>query len=336
MAFMWIEVLAQEDRIDGVRRAAEKAGVSEVVVGPADPGGRRLVKVLAGEIDRQALLDQLQSVLQGSGNWRIVVSDTQAVVPHTEAEDQREQAHQEERQNRSVLASREELFQSVARGAVLDRNFIVLVVLSTVVAGIGLTSDSVAVLIGAMVIAPLLGPNLALAFGIAVGDRQLITKALLTSGAGLSLAVVLAACIPLLVDVDLSRGELAARTVVGYDSVALALASGAAASLSITTGLSATLVGVMVAVALLPPAATLGISLSEGAFRAAAGAALLLAVNIVSVNLAANMVFLVQGIRPRTWWERQGASQSVRLTIIALMAALAALIGLIALGQARG
>jgi uncharacterized hydrophobic protein (TIGR00341 family) len=213
---------------------------------------------------------------------------------------------------------------------------VVLVFLSTVVAGIGLITDNVAVLIGAMVIAPLLGPNLALAFGVAVGDRELIAKALLTNAAGLTLAVALAACVPLFVAVDVTRGELAARTVVGYDSVALALASGAAASLSITTGLSSTLVGVMVAVALLPPAATFGICLAEGAFRAAGGAALLLAINIVSVNLAAHAVFLAKGIRPRTWWERQGASQSVRLTLLGLTATLVALIALIALGQSAG
>jgi len=67
----------------------------------------------------------------------------------------------------------------------------------------------------------------------------------------------------------------------------------AAAALSLTTGLSSVLVGVMVAVALLPPAATLGIMLGQGNMSLAIGAGLLLAVNIVSVNLASKIVFLL-------------------------------------------
>jgi len=226
MAFMWIEVLAAETRAESVCRMAEESGASEIVVGPVDAAGRQSVRVLAGEIDRQELLDRVQSLLEDTEGWRIVVSDTQAVIPHTEAEDEREQAREEERRSTSVSASREELYQAVSQGVVLDRTFVLLVFLSTVVAAIGLITDNVAVLIGAMVIAPLLGPNLALAFGIAVGDRKLIAKAFSTNAAGLSLAILLAACVPLFVDVDVTRGKLAARTVVGYDSVALALASG--------------------------------------------------------------------------------------------------------------
>ena len=100
------------------------------------------------------------------------------------------------------------------------------------------------------------------------------------------------------------------RTDVGMDGVALALASGAAAVLSLTSGLSTTLVGVMVAVALLPPTATLGMTLGAGHPSMAAGAALLLAVNVVCVILAAKVVFLAKGVKPRTWYERQKARQS--------------------------
>ena len=73
MAFMWIEVLAPENRIESVRRMAEESGASEIVVGPADATGRQLVRVLAGEIDRQDLLDRVQSLLQDTEGWRIVV-----------------------------------------------------------------------------------------------------------------------------------------------------------------------------------------------------------------------------------------------------------------------
>jgi uncharacterized membrane protein len=118
---------------------------------------------------------------------------------------------------------------------------------------------------------------------------------------------------------------------VGWDSIALALASGAAAVISLTTGLSSVLVGVMVAVALLPPTATLGIMLGAGHTDLAVGAALLLAVNIVCVNLAAKVVFWIRGIKPRSWLEKQKANQSMFTYIVIWVLSLAILMVIILL-----
>jgi uncharacterized hydrophobic protein (TIGR00341 family) len=179
------------------------------------------------------------------------------------------------------------------------------------VAAIGLIENSVAVIVGAMVIAPLLGPNIALAFGTSLGDSELIWKSLKTNLTGTSLALLMAIAIGAVWPMYLDSSEILARTDVGLDGVVLALASGAAAVLSLTLGLSSALVGVMVAVALLPPTATLGMMLGSGQFDLAAGAALLLAVNVVCVNLAAKLMFLYKGVKPRTWLEKRKARQSM-------------------------
>jgi uncharacterized membrane protein len=86
------------------------------------------------------------------------------------------------------------------------------------------------------------------------------------------------------------------------------------------------LVGVMVAVALLPPAATLGIMLGAGEGNAALGAALLLAMNIVCVNLSSKIVFHVRGISPRTWPEKEKARTSKTLYILAWLVSLVVLV----------
>ena len=186
-----------------------------------------------------------------------------------------------------------------------------LVFLSTVVVAIGLLENNVAVVIGAMVIAPLLGPNIALALGAALGDTHLMWKAFKTIITGIGLALFLSIGLGMYHPMNLDSPELLARTDAGLDSMALALASGAAAVISLTTGLSSVLVGVMVAVALLPPTVTLGIMLGAGQTQLAIGAALLLAMNIICVNLAAKVVFLVRGIKPRSWLEKQKARQSM-------------------------
>ena len=171
--------------------------------------------------------------------------------------------------------------------------------LSTVVAAIGLIENNVAVVIGAMVIAPLLGPNIALALATSLGDTRLALQALRTAVAGLGTALAVALVIGVLWPLEMSSRELLSRTDVGLDSIALALASGAAAVLSLTTGLPSVLVGVMVAV-------------GQGEYGLAAGAGLLLLTNVVCVNLAAKVLFIVRGVKPRTWLEKEKARQSVR------------------------
>ena len=93
----------------------------------------------------------------------------------------------------------------------------------------------------------------------------------------------------------------------------------------VAIGLPSVLVGVMVAVALLPPTATMGLMLGAGKYQLAVGAGLLLAVNVVSVNLSAKVTFLVRGIKPRTWLEKQKARQSMTVYIVFWVVALAIL-----------
>jgi uncharacterized membrane protein len=133
-----------------------------------------------------------------------------------------------------------------------------------------------------------------------------------------------------------ASSEILARTDVGLDGAALALASGAAAVLSLTTGLSSTLVGVMVAVALLPPTATMGMLIGAGHWQLAMGALLLLAVNVVCVIVSAKIVFAAKGVQPRTWYERNRTHQSriLRGTIWALL--LFALLLIVVIRQQRG
>jgi uncharacterized membrane protein len=150
-------------------------------------------------------------------------------------------------------------------------------------------------------------------------------KAAKTLFVGILLALSLSIGLGVLWPSDLTSQELMSRTEVGLDSVALALASGAAAALSLTMGLSSVLVGVMVAVALLPPAATLGLMLGHGEMGLAVGAGLLLVANVVCVNLASKLVFLIKGIRPRTWLEKEKARRAMLVYLLGWLAILVVL-----------
>ncbi len=298
---------------------------SAVILWEDEQDNRRTYRLLVDSSKRQAFLDELQEHLHTSPSVLILVTPVEAVLPPPP------KAAPEKGKKKRAVATREELYSGVEKNAELTGTYLILVLLSTIVAAIGLIEDSVAVVIGAMVIAPLLGPNIALALAATLGDVPLMLKSLKTSGAGLGLALALSVFIGWALPVNLESQELMARTVVGLDSVVLAMASGGAAVLSLTTGLPSVLVGVMVAVALLPPTATLGMMLGGGLYSLAGGAALLLAVNVVAVNLSAKLAFLARGISPRTKDEKQKARQSVVVSLLFWAVTLAVLIGVILL-----
>lgn len=316
-----IEVIANSGHHDTIKSIVEQHGAIDSWCGPLNIDGRQSIRILVAPENRQAILDAIQAALGAAENVRINVLPVEVTLPKPKASDG------ENGKKKTASMSREELYQQIEKGAKLDGNFLLLVLLSTVVAAIGLIEDNVAVVVGAMVIAPLLGPNIALAFSTSLGDKALMWSSLRTNVAGLGLALVLSLIVGLFWNFDQLSSEIMGRTDVGLSGVLLALVSGAAAVLSLTTGVSSALVGVMVAVALLPPTATLGMMLGAGKFELALGAALLLAVNVVCVNLSAKLVFLYRGVKPRTWFERKKARQSFTVYILVWGVLLAVLLG---------
>lgn len=317
----YIEVVADTASLRTIAGIADKVKAVDFRPGHDPENGMRTMRLLVDNEQLQPALDALQNVLGAQPSARVVVIAVEAALPKPAEEDSR--------RKRPQTAAREALYEEVARSARADKNYVVLVILSTLVAAIGLLTNNVAVVIGAMVIAPLLGPNLALSLGAALGDVSLIARSAWALVLGVSLSIGFSAGLGWIYLPDIASPELVARTVVGVDSVALALASGAAAALSLTTGLSSVLVGVMVAVALLPPAATLGIMLGQGQWSLALGAGLLLAVNIVSVNLASKVVFALKGISPRTWLEKEKARRVMWTYVLGWLVAIVLLLVII-------
>lgn len=271
----------------------------------------------------QTVLDKVQSMLPESAEPIILLSPIDAQIgEHDNVIKTEEEA---------IVATREELFLNISKGSKFDQNFVLLAILSTIVAAIGIAENNVAVVIGAMVIAPLLGPNLGLALGSVLGDKELMKTALATNGLGLAITIITSIIIALIWEPNLNSEELLSRTQVQYSSVVLALAAGIAAVVSLTSRLPNTLVGVMVAVALVPPATVFGMMLGVQNWALANNAGLLLLVNIAAVNFSAQFVFIVRGVRPRTWLAKRSAKQSLKVNILFWSVLLLALIGVVSL-----
>ncbi len=194
--------------------------------------------------------------------------------------------------------SRHEIYANISDMAKLSNIFILMVVLSAIVAAIGVSNNNVAVIIGAMVIAPFLGPNMALSLATTLGDLDLAKESIKSNYTGLLIAFLLSVFLGLIFTVNPTVPEIALRAKTNLGSITLAFASGIAGALAFTAGFSTTLIGVMVAVALLPPLVTCGLLFGSGEFQLALGAFLLFFINLVSVNLAGVITFKFQKIRP--------------------------------------
>lgn len=283
-----IEVIAPASNEDAITRIAKQNEATDYWLSSSSEK-QIAIKILVDKAKSQKILDQLQKLMKGKSNFRVLASPLEIALPYEKTGTS----------NNNVTISREALLSQLKVQGKLDSHYMMLVFLSTIVAAIGLIQNNVAVVIGAMVIAPLLGPNLALSLSTTLGQVNGILDALRTLVVGIAFALVISIVVSFFYPELVLTAELLSRTSVGIDGLALALASGAAAALSITTGVSSVLVGVMVAVALLPPTVTLGICLGIGAFPEAKGAAFLLVANIASVNLTAQLTMRFKGIKPR-------------------------------------
>ncbi len=265
----------------------------------------------------ESVLDVLHGHYKNTKDFRAVLINVEATIPLPEKPEKAEGAEPAAvtKEKPKPRISREELYTSVLDSSRLSWVYIVTVILSSIVAAIGILNNSIAIIIGAMVIAPLLGPNVALALATTLGDISLVKSSVKTNLLGIVTALGFSVILGFVVSTSADVSAVAAGTQVRLDSIALALASGSAGALAFTTGLSATLIGVMVAVALLPPLVTLGLLLGAGYFGPALTALQLFLINIACVNLAGVVTFLIQGIHPASWWEAEKAKVSTRIAI---------------------
>jgi uncharacterized hydrophobic protein (TIGR00271 family) len=182
--------------------------------------------------------------------------------------------------------------------------FSVLIVLSTLIATLGLVEDSVAVIIGAMLVAPLMTPILTVAAALALSDIRHLARGIGVLLYGIVLAVGVAWIVTrtLLRDLTVASdlpGEVLARTNPSLLDLGVAIAAGLAGGYVLTHPRAvSSAAGVAIAVALVPPLATVGISIAVSVADDARGAALLFATNLVAIVLAALAVMTASGFRP--------------------------------------
>ncbi len=333
MPLRMLEVSLPEPKLDQVSDLLEGLAVVQSWV-VREENGHALVRVLLEAEETEPLTDALADRFESLEDFRLLLLPVEATLPHVESAtpDSAAAGAESEKKEGPRRISREELYEDVTQASRLTRIYVIMVGLAAIVAGIGLIKGDVAIIIGAMVIAPLLGPNIALSLACTLGDTELARDSLKAIAVGILTAAAASVTMGLLLPVDPGVPEIASRTAVDVGDMVLALAAGAAGSLAFTSGVPTVVVGVMVSVALLPPLVVAGLLVGAGYPEPALGALLLALTNMTCVSLASIGMFLAQRVRPRTWWEADRARHATRIAVTTWVLLLAALVILVLLG----
>ncbi len=302
---------------------------------------RMLVRILVDSDEVEDILNYLESVANVAEGFETLLIPVRTYLSRatlneeTEEKKQEEEEGEGEEEDQALLmrASRHELITYVEKNSLTTLNYTLLIFLSAVVGSMGFIKDSEAVVIGSMVIAPLIGPVIATAFAAILGDYHLLGRAALTSLLGVGIVIAIAIVVNFIFDIGVDTNQYWARTEVTVSDFLLALAAGGAGSIATLNRKAGNLVGVMVAVALLPPNIALGMSIGKGLWAQAYGSFLLVTVNIMCILLSAVIVFSLTGIRPVRWKEVQRANVSRSLSIVFVLLIVASLISVIYFGQ---
>ncbi|MFB6148774.1 MAG: TIGR00341 family protein [Halobacteriales archaeon] len=278
----------------------------------------------------EPVLEQLRSVGIDENAYTVVVTAETVVSRRFE---QLEERYSEEEEATDRI-SREEIRARAGDLAPNRITYVVMAVVSAVIATAGVLLDSAAIVVGSMVIAPLIGPAMATSVGTVLQDRELFIRGTKLQILGFLLTVVSAAVFAwlvktlLLVPPTLEVLEIAQvqeRLAPDFLALAVALGAGIAGAYSLSSGVSTSLVGVAIAVALVPPTAVIGIGIAWGLPMVVLGSSVLVLVNFLSINLAALAMFWWQGYRPRSWFDEDAARSATIKRLAVLAAAIAVL-----------
>ena len=280
----------------------EVLDAADVEYGLTDESGAGPFEAIASIPATPAAVDPLLSRLRSGGlhrDSRVVVLAAETIVTG------RDRSLNERFAGTRI--SRDELQARAEELAPALSTFLALLVLSTIIATAGLLTNSAATIIGAMVVAPLMGPAIAAGVGVVVDDESLAARGITLQVFGVLTAVATAAVIGYLLrgTVVLPPGfdvttvpEVRERVTPTILSLFLALGSGAAAVVSLTRNVGSVLVGVAIAVALVPPAATAGLGIAWSHPTVVLTAGTLVLVNMLAINLTALILLWLSGYRP--------------------------------------
>jgi uncharacterized hydrophobic protein (TIGR00271 family) len=220
----------------------------------------------------------------------------------------------------------EELKRDADESSFTSLDYLVLITIAAILAAFGLLLNSNAVIIGAMLVAPLMTPLIAFATGLAIGNISIMRQAAGTLLQGVFASLLVAFIVGWISSTNVVTSEMAARGNVTFLDMGVALASGfIGAYAKARANIASSLAGVAIAAALMPPLVTVGLAISFEEWALAQGASLLFLTNIVSITLAAWITFFWLGLRPGKEDDPVARRRASNMLVVLLIGILVAL-----------
>ena len=193
----------------------------------------------------------------------------------------------------------EDLFKVLRENSTMSWPYMMMMILSTLIASFGLFADSSPVIIGAMILAPIIAPIVSFSMGMVRYDVNMLKRGFFTITAGTLVSLAFAAGVSLIIPLKIITPEIEARLSPTLLDMGIAVASGIAAAYAhAKEGIAKSLAGVAIAVALVPPLAVAGIGIGWWDWEVFSGAILLYATNLAGIIMFAGLTFLILGFAP--------------------------------------
>ena len=324
------QLRAQDDVVAGIERVISETGVSAKIVTTEDDDPAKGIVRVAGASDVVVMgttRDRALAHAGTSGLWKDVTDKNPgAAILVRRAEKRRigwiREAWEVAFSTLPTLTvgERAEVYAQMRHSARAGVDFYVLIVISASLAIFGLFQDSAAVVIGAMLVAPLMSPIVSISQGIVQGNVRMIRKGLASTMKGTVVAVVVAALFTLAMPDGPPTAQILARTQPTLLDLGVGLAAGAAAAYGISRkSVAAALPGVAIAVALVPPLCVVGYGLGADRLDIAFGATLLYLTNLAAIVFVAAVLFLLLGFYPRQAERRRAVRGAVLATLAGVL-----------------
>jgi uncharacterized hydrophobic protein (TIGR00341 family) len=275
----------------------------------SDSGDLLIINLLYDKVD--IVIDKLKGDFDFTNNVHrsLMIFTPDTIIPRN-----KEKANKE-----SYRASRETIVDYAKENSALSMQLIFLAIVASIVTSLGLITNNTAVIVGSMIIAPVFGPIAAMAIGIVLGDLKLLGQGLLSELTVVGIAIIVGGIFGVIIPNVTLNSALEVRMLPTIADLLIAFAAGGAGAYSLIVHVkSQQLVGVVIAAALIPVMATIGIGISLGNISMIIGATLLLLGNFFALLLAIILVFYYQGLKPQ-WWYASTAKKLIKRSLIVLV-----------------
>lgn len=294
-----IQITLPNDPIDIVNSVIflikDKLNIKNMIVLKGDYNSLIIIRRARSEVAK--IIDELEKIGVGLDFGIIDILPLNATIPDILKDSSKKEVDQELKSRLSL----EEIKNSIEEISSLDINYYVFIILAALVAGSGLLSNSAAAIIASMLLSPLMGPILGVSYGIVIKDKGIIRNGLKGQIQGfligISVGMIMGLITRLINPGFIINEQMLARNFPTILDIVIAMCGGIAVGFCVTANIKSALVGIAIAVSLLPPIVNTGIVLLLGSYMHALGSLILMLTNIILINLCAVLVFKLKNIR---------------------------------------